>query len=191
MTEPSRTGVHGDPVPAAVDIHRAFTLKDGTAVELRPLLAVDEPAYRAFTRILSPESQYLRFFMRKGDLSEREIDRFVHVDYIDRFALIAVRGDEIVAIARYDRELEGDTTDQSEVAFIVRDDLQGNGIGPALLGVLAEVAHRNGVRQFNASVLPHNRPMLKVFEKSGWVTSRRFADGAVYLVMALPRADPA
>ncbi len=55
----------------------------------------------------------------------------------------------------------------AEVAFAVADVFQGRGVGTLLLGQLAEVASREGIRLFEASVLPTNRRMLEVFRESG------------------------
>jgi RimJ/RimL family protein N-acetyltransferase len=169
---------------APPDVDVPITLPDGRPVRLRPLLVTDEPAYRQFVATVSPRSQYYRFFTPRRVLSEAEIDHFLHVDHANREALVAVHGADIVAVARYDRD--SDDPDAAEVAFIVRDDFQGQGIGPRLLRLMAELAPRHGIGRFVATVLPDNAPMLKVFANTGWVTSRRFQDGAIAVRMDLP-----
>jgi RimJ/RimL family protein N-acetyltransferase len=181
------------PRPPQIEEHVA--LPDGRRLLLRPLLVSDDRAYRLFVRTLSARSQYYRFFSPRRDLSEREIDHFLHVDYLDRLALVAVhrRGedgdgedeDEIVAVARYDRASA--EPDEAEVAFIVRDDFQGQGIAPRLLRLLAVVARRRGIRRFAATVLPDNQRMLKVFAASGWLTGRRLEDGIIVVSLDIDR----
>jgi RimJ/RimL family protein N-acetyltransferase len=171
--------------PPNVDV--PVTLPDGRPIRLRPLLATDEAAYRRFVATVSPRSQYYRFFTPRRVLTEREIDHFLHVDHNDREALVAVHGPEIVAVARYDRD--GEDAAAAEVAFIVSDDFQRQGIAPRLLQVMAGLAYAKGIHRLHASVLPDNTGMLKVFAKSGWVTSRRFEDGAIAIVMTLPESD--
>ncbi|PYQ60947.1 MAG: hypothetical protein DMF58_06475 [Acidobacteria bacterium] len=51
----------------------------------------------------------------------------------------------------------------AEIAFAVRDDLQGRGIGTHLLEALVASARRNHVENFVAEVLPQNRAMMNVF----------------------------
>jgi GNAT superfamily N-acetyltransferase len=137
---------------------------------------------------VSPRSQYYRFFSPRRSLSEQEIDHFLHVDHVDRVALVAIHGPEIVAVARYDRDTANPGA--AEVAFIVIDDFQRQGIAPRLLRHLATVARGNGMTHLVATVLPDNQPMLKVFAETGWVTSRRFEDGAIAVVMAIPPTAP-
>ena len=168
--------------PPSVDV--PVTLPDGRAIRLRPLLVSDEAAYRGFVATVSPRSQYYRFFTPRRVLTEREIDHFLHVDHLDRVALVATHGADIVAVARYDRDTEDPAA--AEVAFIVRDDFQRQGIAPRLLHVLGEVARDNGIDRLLATVLPDNSAMLKVFAATGWVTGRHFQDGAIAVTMALP-----
>jgi RimJ/RimL family protein N-acetyltransferase len=177
-------------------IEQHVTLPDGRGILLRPLLVTDERAYRLFVATLSARSQYYRFFSARRDLTEREIDHFLHVDYVDRLALVAVHrpsdgeraGDgEIVAVSRYDRT--GDDPLAAEVAFIVRDDFQGRGIAPHLLRLMAVAAHRQGIRRFVATVLPDNVRMLKVFAATGWVTARRLEDGAIAVTLDIDRPE--
>ena len=54
---------------------------------------------------------------------------------------------------------------KAEVAFVVIDDYQGQGIGTALLQHLAIIARGAGLCALIGEVLPENRPMLRVFEK--------------------------
>lgn len=67
---------------------------------------------------------------------------FTHVDYVDRMALVAVLGEELVAVARYERE---PGTDRAEVAFVVEDVHQGRGIATVLLEHLAGLLGVEGV----------------------------------------------
>jgi RimJ/RimL family protein N-acetyltransferase len=173
-------------------------LDDGRTVHLRPLVPTDDPAYRLFAASLSAESIYYRFFSPRNTLTEREIDHFLHVDYLDRFAVVAVDGDKIVGVGRYDRphpvESSGATGDVSaaadaaEVAFVVADDYQGHGIAGEMLRVLARAARRNGITRFVASVLPDNHKMLQVFADSGWVVERHLEDGVIDIALALTRS---
>jgi RimJ/RimL family protein N-acetyltransferase len=163
-----------------------IVLDDGRKLVVRPLLLSDEVAYRAFTQAVSPEATYYRFFSAKPHLTEREIDHFLRIDHVDREALVAVHGPDVVAVARYDR-LAG--TDTAEVAFIVRDDFQGHGLAPRLLRLLAAEARRHGIHRFHATVLPDNHPMLRVFARSGWQTNLWLEDGAVALTLDIDRSE--
>jgi RimJ/RimL family protein N-acetyltransferase len=50
----------------------------------------------------------------------------------------------------------------------VADDWQGKGVGGRLLRRLRDIAGQNGVRHFEATVLPHNRRMLVLAREFGF-----------------------
>lgn len=154
-----------------------LVLTDGATVHLRPIKPSDADAHRAFFGRLSRETVYYRFFTPKTHLTEAESSRFTTVDYVDRFAVVALLGDEIIAVGRYDRS--GNHPDQAEVAFAVEDAHQGRGLGTALLEYLAAVARTHGITRFTATVLPDNRRMLRVFGDAGWDVHNQFADGII------------
>ena len=69
----------------------------------------------------------------------------------------------------------------AEVAFVVRDDHQGRGLGSILLEHLAAAARERGMRRFEAEVLAENNQMVRVFRDAGYQVSREFADGVLHL----------
>ncbi len=148
----------------------------GTVISVRPILPEDAPRLAAFHSALSPHSIYMRFFSPHPRLSPRELERFTHVDYADRLALIAEIDRELVAVARYDRRAE---SSEAEVAFVVADPWQHHGIAPALLELLAEGAARHGIDTFGASTLLDNRDMLGVFSHSRFHPSTTMSGGGV------------
>jgi RimJ/RimL family protein N-acetyltransferase len=176
-------------------------LADGGRVRLRPIVPEDDPAYRAFAAGLSPESVYFRFFSPRSTLTEREIEHFLHVDYVNRFAIVAVVGDEIVGVGRYDRaRVQADPTQatpaghavepaedgpDAEIAFVVTDAYQGNGIATEMLRLLGRAARDNGIQRFVAFVLPDNHKMLHLFAESGWVVDRHLEDGVIAVALAI------
>ncbi|GAB3116357.1 bifunctional GNAT family N-acetyltransferase/acetate--CoA ligase family protein [Janibacter alkaliphilus] len=152
-------------------------LRDGTVCRLRPIKPSDAEAIHRFHAGQSDESIYLRFFAPMRQLSARDVERFTHVDYRDRMALVATIRGEIIGIGRYDRV----TPDSAEVAFNISDHYHGKGIGSVLLEHLAAIAQERGITQFVAEVLPQNRKMLSVFSDAGYEVSRRYEDGVVSL----------
>ena len=150
-------------------------LTDGGTVRIRPVRADDEPGVLALYERLSDESVYLRFFSPVPRPTAVQLERLTSIDYHDRMVLVAQLGDEIVAIARYDRS--GDR--EAEVAFTVDDDQQGRGLATLLLEHLAVVARGNGIHVFVADTLADNTKMLNVFAAAGWVSERHFDTGTV------------
>jgi GNAT superfamily N-acetyltransferase len=159
-----------------------LVLRDGASVRLRRMEEGDAPRLVRFHDTLSSETVYLRFFSVHPHLSDPEVHRFTHVDHRDREAIVALHGDDIVAVARYDRMPD---RDEAEVAFVVTDAWQGLGLGSALLGRLADMARAEGVTRLRAETLPHNRRMLAVFHHSGLPVHTRVEDGVVHAELDL------
>ena len=144
-----------------------ITLKNGKNMLVRPLLPSDEIAYRNFFYSLQRETIYLRFFHTVAIFSRKMAqDHWASMDYRKFISLIGIVQDkgsqEIVAIGTYARMDD----DWAEVAFVVREDFHGQGVGGYLMKQLAKVASANGFRGFFATMLPENQAMLAVCRKS-------------------------
>ena len=184
----------GGPVPAPppgypVELVADDRLVDGTAVHVRPIGPADEGALRAFHDSLSPSTVYLRFFSLHPHLSDREVDRFTHVDYHDRLALVVEADGEMIGVGRFDRLVP---TDEAEVAFVVADAYQHHGIGHLLLDHLVQAARPRGIRRFVADTLAGNAAMLGVFLHSGFdvvVTENRGTVHVAFPIAEKRRAD--
>ncbi|REK09225.1 MAG: GNAT family N-acetyltransferase [Actinobacteria bacterium] len=150
-------------------------LRDGGVVRIRPIKPEDSDLIVRFFETLGPESRYFRFFKLKKSLDPEEVRYFTNVDYEDRMALIALHEDEMVGIASYD--IEGDDSEDAEVAFAVADAHQGRGIGTKLLQLLTNRARSTGLNRFRAYVLPENRQMMRVFRNSGYELTRTIDEG--------------
>ena len=141
-------------------------LKNGKMIEFRPLFPSDEFEYRNFFYSLKAETIYYRFFYPRKIFSHETIqEQVAGLDYKRNMSLLGLvqKQDhkEIMAIGTY-AELDETT---SEVAFVVREDFQGHGIGSYLLRVLETIAKQNGYKSFKATVLKQNLGMLAVFSK--------------------------
>lgn len=177
----------GYPVAFETDV----VLSDGATVHIRPIRPDDGARLLAFHARQSPESIYFRYFSPRPRLSDRDVDRLTHLDYVDRMALIAVRGEDMIGVARYDRWRH---RAEAEVAFFVDDANHGRGLATILLEYLAVRAREVGLSAFTASVLPHNRKMIGVFTAAGFETTTKFADGVVEVRLGLvptPEAEAA
>ena len=152
-------------------------LADGGTVHVRPIRHDDGPRIADLSNRLSEESRYLRFFSPMRTLPPALLEHFVNVDYLDRMALVAILGDDIIGVARYDA-LPDDRT-QAEVAFTVDDIHQGRGVATVLLEHLAAVAADRGLTRFVADTLPGNDKMLGLFRSAGFADAREFAGGIV------------
>lgn len=163
-------------------------LSDGSTVHVRPIRPTDRDLVAAFHGRQSAESIYLRFFTPRPTLTESDLDRFTNVDYRNRMAFVALLGDDLVGVARYDR---WSGRDDAEVAFMVDDELHGRGIATVLLEFLAEAARQVGLRRFSAQVLPSNRKMLSVFKQAGFEVTSEFGDGVVEVMLVIESSPEA
>lgn len=148
-------------------------MASGRPLHVRPIEPGDAPRLQAFHARLSDQSVYYRYFGPKPTLSAEELVRLTTVDYRTRMAFVGLLRGEIVGVARY----EGIDETTAEVAFVVRDDLQGRGIGSILLEHLAAAARERGITRFVAETLPMNQRMIATFRESGFdVDARRTED---------------
>jgi GNAT superfamily N-acetyltransferase len=151
---------------------------DGAIVHMRPIRPEDGPRLIRFHEGLSSQSVYRRFFYMHLRLSSAEIERFTHVDYVHRLALVVVDGERLVAVGRYER-IPG--TSEAEVAFVVADEFQHHGIGTLLLEHLADAAVTRGIATFVAQTQTENHHMLDVFMRSGFNVTTSSDYGTVSL----------
>jgi acyl-CoA hydrolase/GNAT superfamily N-acetyltransferase len=173
--------------PESLETYR--TLPDGQEILLRPVKISDEPLLKAFFYALSDKSRYRRFISMRQDMPHERLQEFVVIDYTQAMVILAVIGDaaheEVVGIGQYAIDAASHTAD---VAFVVRDDHQSRGIGTALLTYLTYLARKQGLLGFTADVLMDNTPMLRVFEKMGFVMQRHSAAGMYELRMTFREA---
>ena len=147
------------------------TLKDGSRVLVRPVVATDRVVLaREFER-LSPESRYRRFFGPLKVLSESLLDYLTTMDYVNHFAWAALSADpgpfgdpQGLGVARYIRLSDPEA---AEMAVTIVDDWQGKGLGRILLDALVLEAMENGITRFEGDVLAENRPMQEMLRRTG------------------------
>ena len=161
--------------------------KTGLELFLRPIKVSDEPLLRNLMHALSDKSLYTRFFTKWREMLEGQLPDLAMVDYERAMAIAAIaikdempEKEEFIGVGRYHTN-PGQQT--AVIAFAVRDDYQDQGIGQVLLSYLTELAPRQGVLGFTASVLAGNEAMLHVFEKAGFERKKQMIQGVALLSM--------
>ncbi len=162
-------------------------LLDGGAARLRPIRADDAGRLVAFYSRVSPESKYMRFFAPYPTLSDRDVERFTNVDYVDRVAFVVTVAEEIISVGRYDKLDDG----EAEVAFLVEDRHQGRGLAQLLLEHLAQAGRERGYAKFIADVLPDNNRMIQTFRDFGYHVEGGYEDGVMRLVFPIEATETA
>jgi GNAT superfamily N-acetyltransferase len=169
----------------ARDYSATEILRDGRTVKIRALRPDDRTGLLAAVDRTSQQSLYRRFFAFKRGFTEREIDFYLNVDFVDHVALVAVLEEDGQSVigggGRYIVVQAG----AAEVAFVVDDAHQGQGIGAALMRHLAALARQAGLKELSADVLSENAAMLKVFETSGLEIRIRRETGSIHVTLQL------
>jgi acetyltransferase len=165
-----------------------WATKDGTPVTIRPIRPEDEPLMVKFHGMLSEQSVYLRYFhMEKLD-SRVAHDRLLQkcfIDYDREMALVADRQDpstgehEILAVGRLTKAPD---SSEAEVAVLVSDKAQKQGLGTELVRRLIEVARDEKLKRIVAVILPENYGMMALARHFHF-TVRESADPTVIIAV--------
>ena len=166
----------------------SILLHNGTTLLIRPLGPADHERLAEGFHRLSIESRYRRFFTSKQSLSEREVHFFTSCDDSHHLALGVFRADcvsDLIAVARCVRDAADPTL--AEVAIVVDDQWQKQGIGKALLNELATRARNAGIREWKALLLEENHAMRRLLEYVGERQKvTHSGDGTIELLVRLP-----
>ncbi|RMF13954.1 MAG: GNAT family N-acetyltransferase, partial [Gammaproteobacteria bacterium] len=164
--------------------------KSRRKAEIRPVRPEDEPAHIEFHSKLSPESIRYRFFHYRKHLSHDDLVRMLHIDYDREMAFIAVsdRGDGTEETLGVVRTWTDADNIQCEFAVIVRDDMRGENLGWALMRKMIDYCTERGTIEMIGTVLPDNKPMLKLAEKLGFEI--RYDPEEEVMALRLPLNEP-
>jgi GNAT superfamily N-acetyltransferase len=149
-------------------------------VTIRPIESSDADGILAFYAALSPRARYARFLGICPAIDPTTARRFAAVDHEQRDGVVAVlshAGRDDGAIVGHVC-MEADGSGAEEVAFAVADELQGRGIGTALMDAAVLSARRRGIRRLVGTTFGTNIPMRRVaFGAGPHVTVHQQADG--------------
>ncbi|RCJ26495.1 acetyl CoA synthetase subunit alpha [Nostoc sp. ATCC 43529] len=155
-----------------------WTMKDGTAVTIRPIRPEDEPLMVQFHNTLSEQSVYFRYFhliKLQSRVAHERLTRICFIDYDREIALVVeyqnpqTQTREILAVGRLSK-IHG--TNEAEFAIVVSDRCQCQGIGTELLKRLVQISQNEQLNRITADILADNYGMQKVCEKLGFRIER-------------------
>jgi acetyltransferase len=173
--------------PYPKEWERQLTLRDGTAILVRPVRPEDEPLYQRFFPGVSEQDLRLRFFAPVKEFGHAFITRLVQIDYARAMAFVAIEqatgdmlgGVRVHADANYDR---------GEYAILLRSDLKGKGLGWQLMQMMIEYARATGLKVVEGQVLAENTNMLEMCRELGFdVTADPDEPGVCLVKLALAR----
>jgi acetyltransferase len=147
--------------------------KGGREVCVRHILARDAALLVDLFNRLSSESRRMRFFTTRPDIPEGvippEMVRLADIDPLTHAALIAtVSEDDVehaVAVARV--VASPNEPSNAEMAIVVRDDYQGEGLGSVLFDLIVQVALVRGLQRLWAISLAENDAFHRLVRRAG------------------------
>jgi acetyltransferase len=163
---------------------RPWTMKNGEDTTIRPIRPEDEPLLIKLHQVLSDRSVYLRYF-QPLKLSQRtaheRLTRICFIDYDREMALVVERkkedgSPEIIGIGRLSK-LRG--RNEGELAVLVDDRFQHQGMGTELYRRLIAVAHDEKLERVVSTILSENREMRAIVEKLGFRLQADMEEGTI------------
>jgi RimJ/RimL family protein N-acetyltransferase len=164
-------------------------LRDGRPVLIRAARADDRERLVTAFQGLDRQTIYTRYFSFRKNISETEFKRLEEADFSRYILLVATLGsgpeETIIAGASCVVTDAIGPVPTAELAFMVEEDYQRQGLAGQLLAAICGLARQRGIVRLEADVLAENPAMLAVFRRSGLPTTTSRSDGVVHLVMEL------
>jgi RimJ/RimL family protein N-acetyltransferase len=165
------------------------TLRNGQPIRVRAIRPEDKTLLLEVLDEVGNDSLYLRFFQNKTYLTDQELKFFTEVDFIDHVALVAtayaVDKAHIIGGGRYIVCEHAAKIRSAELAFMVLDRYQGQGMATLIMKHLLTLARDNEIAQFEADVLSENARMLAVFSHIGLPMSVSRAGNVLHVTLVL------
>ena len=170
-------------------------LRDGRPVLIRAARADDRERLVTAFQGLDRQTIYTRYFSFRKGFSETEFKRLEQADFSRYMLLVATLGsgteETIIAGASCVVTDAAGPAPTAELAFMVEEDYQRQGLASQMLTTIAGLARRRGIVRLEADVLAQNPAMLTVFKRCGWPMTTSHSGGVVHLVLDLSAQAPA
>ena len=175
------------PYPKKYEI--LWLLKNGQEVLLRPIKPEDEPMWLEMFQGFSEESIRYRFFQMLKDTPHEVRVRYCNIDYDREVALVAEKVEngkrKLLGVSRLSIESDGKS---GEMAFIIGDCWQGQGLGTKMVDYTLDLAKEKGVESVYAIMLQDNYRALSLTKKMGFKIDY-LSDGTVKASLNLKDED--
>lgn len=148
-----------------------WKMRNGEEIVLRPIRPQDEPLMIKFHGTLSDQSVYLRYFHMENlstRVAHERLIRKCSADFRQEMALVADRTapesgkHEILAVGRLSKMPHGQN---AEIAVLVGDLYQRQGLGAELVRRLIEIAREEKLQEIVANILPENLGMRALADR--------------------------
>ncbi|MEJ6849354.1 bifunctional acetate--CoA ligase family protein/GNAT family N-acetyltransferase [Sinorhizobium fredii] len=170
--------------PYPSDWEKQVTLAD-RLYQLRPIRPADAALYPDFLAKTSAADIRLRFLSSRKHFQDKMLVRLTQVDYEREMAFVALdkQSGTLAGIARLYADPDHEA---AEYGLLVRTDLQGQGLGWALLAHLRDYAAADGLQRIEGLILSENSKMLRMCREFGFAILPHPADSTLRIAtMAL------
>jgi acetyltransferase len=163
---------------------------NGTLYRFRPIKPADIGLYPDFFAKTLPDDMRLRFFAQRKHFPHQMLLRLTQIDYEREMAFVALdkANGRLAGVARLSADPDREA---AEYALLVRSDLQGHGLGWALLRYLIDYATADGLKQIEGIVLRENAGMLKMCRELGFKISHHPDEAGAILATLRLSPQPA
>lgn len=134
---------------------------------LRPIKPADVVLYPPFLEKVTEKDIRLRLLAPRKHFPQEMLVRLTQIDYEREMAFVALREEtgELAGIVRLFCDPDKET---AEYGILVRSDLQGRGIGWALLNHVIDYARTEGIKRIDGSIFAENTKMLTMAKDLGF-----------------------
>ncbi len=155
---------------------------DGAAYHVRPIRPADVALYPDFLARVSAEDLRRRFLAPRKNFSDQMLKRLTQLDYDREMAFVALEktSGDLAGIVRLSADPDHET---AEFGLVVRSDLQGHGLGFALLRQLIDYAAADGLKRIEGLILSENTKMLAMCREFGFVVTHDLTDPGLSTAM--------
>jgi acetyltransferase len=160
--------------PYPLQYVRPWTLRDGTAVTIRPIRPEDEGLMREFHANISERSVYFRYLhvmALSTRVAHERLTRACFIDYAREMALVAEYCDSAnrLSILAVGRLIKLHGASEAEFSLVVIDARQGQGLGTEVLRRLVQIGRDERLSRIVATIAVENEPMQRVARNVGFV----------------------
>jgi L-amino acid N-acyltransferase YncA len=151
-----------------------ISLRDGTAVTLRPLIPQDRAKIGEFFEHVPEED---RAFLKEDLLNRYEVEVWLDGIDIDReTVIVAVAGQRIIGTAVLQRQRHGWSRHVGEIRIVADPTFRRRGLGYTLAHAIMDLAQQTGLEKLLAEMVSDRPEPIRVFKRLGFKTEATFND---------------
>lgn len=144
------------------------TLKDGTYILLRPLVAEDQARLMEFySAVNDDDMRYFRHYAKDSAVIQEWCEK---LDYSQVLPIIALVKERIVGSASL-HFFDGPKRHIGEVRLFLAKDFRKRGLGMKMIRALIELSRKQGLSILLAEVIADKTKVVKAFEQLGFRSS--------------------